>query len=642
MSTEVGAIHYDLDLDDSKFQRGAAGVKNELHGLEGAFARAEQGSKMFMGALIGLTVAGGAAIAFGVQQAANLETMKMGFVTLLGSMEKADAAMKMIQQDAAKTPFQLAGLTNANQLLTAVTGNAQQSERMLLNVGKALTAMGKGQPELDRIIVNLQQIGAVGHASAIDIKQFAFAGIPIYRMLNEEIKGTGKNLQDMISNGEITFEMLEKMFNNAGEGAGRFARAFELQGGTFNQVMSNFKDNIAIAMSEFVKQTGIFDAVKNALSGVTQALTNLTRPENMAKIIEIFGWMRDNFPIVAGIILGGLTPAIVALAGGFIALMAPLIPFMIAGAAIGAIIKVIVDAFGGWNNMMTALQPALQAIGEVFNNWILPPLRDIWNTISTQLIPALQSLWNIIAPILVPILQVLAEILVGAVLAAIIVVVNVLKFFIEIITAVVVKVDQGAKMIVSIWTWLKTNIIDTTLAFVNMVLNLITNLINSFVNAIRNALAPVLGAFNAIWNGIVNTLSGWVHNLFDWGSRLIHALADGIRSAIGAVVGAISDVLNKARSLLQGHSPPPEGPFKDLDKWGYNVGMSWVEGFRQAVGGLTLPSIAQGDFAGVGVPAGMSGVGTQNITMYIDKVGDQQDVDAIGRELAFRVGVQPK
>lgn len=209
-----------------------------------------------------------------ISTTADLESMRMGFVTLLGSAEKADKTLEMIKKDAATTPFELKGLIQANQLLTSVTRDGERSEKFLLNIGKALAAMGKGQEELDRVIVNLQQVGAVGHATMMDIRQFAFAGIPIFDMLKEETGLTGEALSDFISEGQVSFEMLEEMFAKAGTGSGKFAKAFENQAGTLNQLISNLKDNFTILGSEILTNTGLFDMLKAGVERVVTFLDN--------------------------------------------------------------------------------------------------------------------------------------------------------------------------------------------------------------------------------------------------------------------------------------------------------------------------------------------------------------------------------
>ena len=51
----------------------------------------------------------------GIKTAGDLESHRMGFKTLLGSIEEADKAILMIQEDAKKTPFEFQGLVEANK-----------------------------------------------------------------------------------------------------------------------------------------------------------------------------------------------------------------------------------------------------------------------------------------------------------------------------------------------------------------------------------------------------------------------------------------------------------------------------------------------------------------------------------------------
>jgi len=218
----------------------------------------------------GTAIAG--AIGYGVKIAADLQTAEVGLTTLLGSAEKAHATIQRLKVEAARTPFELPGLTQATQLLTSVTHDGDKSIKILLDVGEALAAMGKGQAELDRIIINLQQVAAVGHAATIDIKQFAFAGIPIYEMLAETTGKNGEALADFIAEGGVTFDLLTQMFDEANDAGGRFFGAFENQSGTFNQALSNMKDSFGIMMADIAQNTGIFDGLTESMVAVSNAM----------------------------------------------------------------------------------------------------------------------------------------------------------------------------------------------------------------------------------------------------------------------------------------------------------------------------------------------------------------------------------
>lgn len=212
------------------------------------------------------------AVSLGITVAADLETAQVGLETLLGSADEASATIDRLKVEAARTPFELPGLTQATQLLTSVTKDGDDSIDILLDVGEALAAMGKGQVELDRIIVNLQQIAATGKAATIDIKQFAFAGIPIYEMLAETTGKSGEALQDLISDGGVTFDLLTQMFDEANDEGGRFFNAFVNQSGTFNQAASNMKDSFGIMMADIVTQSGLFQGITDSMMGASQVM----------------------------------------------------------------------------------------------------------------------------------------------------------------------------------------------------------------------------------------------------------------------------------------------------------------------------------------------------------------------------------
>ena len=228
-------------------------------------------------AAIGIATVAAAGVALAWQAAktaGNLESWRQGFVNLLGSAEKADETIEMIKRDAAKTPFELPGLVQANLLLTQVTKEGPRSERMLLNVGKALSAAGKGQAELDRIIVNLQQIGNVGKITEMDIRQFGFAGINVLEMLADYYGTTKEKAAEMVKDSKDAFADLEGAFAKAGESGGKFENSFTLMSGTFNQLMSNLKDSFTILGAEVITQSGLFDIFKNAMAGATTWVNN--------------------------------------------------------------------------------------------------------------------------------------------------------------------------------------------------------------------------------------------------------------------------------------------------------------------------------------------------------------------------------
>lgn len=177
----------------------------------------------------------------GIEYNAQIEKYTTGFTNMLGSAEAANEAMKAIQEDAARTPFDVASLTEANQLLISAGENAGYSRKLIMALGDAVSATGGGDVELSRMAGNLQQIANVGKATAVDIKQFAYAGINIYQILADY---TGKSVQD-VQNMTVSYDLLSEALIAASEEGGRYYNAMDAQSQTMNGRVSTLKDNVS-------------------------------------------------------------------------------------------------------------------------------------------------------------------------------------------------------------------------------------------------------------------------------------------------------------------------------------------------------------------------------------------------------------
>ena len=180
-------------------------------------------------------------VSMGIEYNAQIEKYTTGFTNMLGSAEAANEAMKAIQEDAARTPFDVASLTEANQLLISAGENAGYSRKVIMALGDAVSATGGGNAELSRMAANLQQIANVGKATAIDIKQFAYAGINIYQVLADY---TGKSVQD-VQNMTVSYDLLSEALIAASEEGGRYYNAMDTQSQTMNGRVSTLKDNVS-------------------------------------------------------------------------------------------------------------------------------------------------------------------------------------------------------------------------------------------------------------------------------------------------------------------------------------------------------------------------------------------------------------
>lgn len=252
-----------LGLDTSEYEQGIEQAKKEtqsaanslnrsantagsgVSGMASQFAAASAKATVLANMLTSL---GTKAVSFangfvemGISYNAQIEKYTTGFTNMLGSAQAAQEAMQAIQEDAARTPFDVASLTQANQLLISAGENAAYSRKVINALGDAVSATGGGNAELSRMAANLQQIANVGKASAIDIKQFAYAGINVYQVLADY---TGKSVQE-VQNMTISYDLLSQALIAASEEGGRYYNAMDTQSQTMNGRISTLKDNVS-------------------------------------------------------------------------------------------------------------------------------------------------------------------------------------------------------------------------------------------------------------------------------------------------------------------------------------------------------------------------------------------------------------
>ena len=252
-----------LGLDTSEYEQGIEQARKEtqsaanslnrsantagsgVSGMASQFAAASAKATVLANMLTSLgTKAVGLAknfVEMGVSYNAQIEKYTTGFTNMLGSAQAAQEAMQAIQEDAARTPFDVASLTQANQLLISAGENAEYSRKVINALGDAVSATGGGSAELSRMAANLQQIANVGKAATIDIKQFAYAGINIYQILADY---TGKSVQE-VQNMTISYDLLSQALIAASEEGGRYYNAMDTQSQTMNGRISTLKDNVS-------------------------------------------------------------------------------------------------------------------------------------------------------------------------------------------------------------------------------------------------------------------------------------------------------------------------------------------------------------------------------------------------------------
>jgi hypothetical protein len=401
----IGSIAWELDLDDTKFKKGLEGASRDAKALGDSFRAAEAGSKVFAA---GLAAVGAGLVAFGVKS-----------VQAFNESEQVTTKLtKLILNQAGATMKQVDSLKAQAAAMQAVT---PYGDELVMQAQAQLATFDLSTDAIQKLIPGFLDMMSVEKGTAISMET-----------MKEEANGLGKALvgqTEMLVKQGFIFTKLQKEILKTGTEQERLQVITEVMGKTYGglalQLRNTFQGQMQAAqntLNDFMELVG--KAITERLTPLVGALNNwmaaMGGPAGMMQRLTDLGnqwaaWL----PVIIGLIIGGLTPALSAAAVSMWALFAPLAPFLAIGAAIGLIVKLLIDSFGGWGAVINKLQPAIQAFNDLWSMVIKPNLEVIWNLIQTQLVPALQGLWNTISPLLIPILKVLGTVLIGTLVVAI-------------------------------------------------------------------------------------------------------------------------------------------------------------------------------------------------------------------------------
>lgn len=292
------SINGEARIDTSQAEKSAQGLTEKLgDAMDKGASKAGKASALISMGMNAISVAAGNALTKIGEQAVQMvstvvstgldfnrqmENYQLAFQNLLGDAQAANEALDAIKADASSTPFDVAGLVSANRLLISTGQSAEEARQVINALGNAVSASGGGNEELQRMAANLQQIANVGQAAAVDIKQFAYAGIDIYGILSDY---TGKSREE-VQKLKISYDLLAAALEAASAEGGRYAGAMEAYSQTLQGQMDTLADNatqLAGALTE-----GLFEAQKDlvaAASGWVETLTDTLEAEGPAAML---------------------------------------------------------------------------------------------------------------------------------------------------------------------------------------------------------------------------------------------------------------------------------------------------------------------------------------------------------------------
>ena len=261
-STELATLKSRLSDAENGLGEFASDTKSSGESLTASVTAGTLAAKAYEAVGSALLSAGKKVIQAGVSYNAQLEQYQTALTNMLGSSQAAEQALENIKQDAAKTPFDTAGLVKANELLISTGVDADSSRKVILALGDAVSATGGGNDELSRMAQNLQQIRNAGQATSADIKQFAYAGIDVYGLLADYTGKTTAEVQNMT----VTYDDLTAALEKAADEGGRYYGSMSTQSETLNGQWSTLTDN-ATQLAGLLTE-GLTTALKKVASGM--------------------------------------------------------------------------------------------------------------------------------------------------------------------------------------------------------------------------------------------------------------------------------------------------------------------------------------------------------------------------------------
>lgn len=196
------------------------------------------------------------------------QQLEIAFSTMLKSKEKADKLMSELVDIAAKTPFDLQGVASSAKQMIAYGSSAENVGDELVMLGNVAAGVGSQLSEIAYLYGTLR---TQGRAYAVDIRQFAGRGIPIYEELAKVLGVTKDEVSGLVKEGKVGFKEVEQAFKNMTSESGIYYNLMQEQSKSLTGQLSNLGDALDTMLNEIGKDTqGIASAGISGLKGLIE------------------------------------------------------------------------------------------------------------------------------------------------------------------------------------------------------------------------------------------------------------------------------------------------------------------------------------------------------------------------------------
>ncbi|MGN6627528.1 MAG: tape measure protein, partial [Tepidisphaeraceae bacterium] len=240
IASRVSSLSGTVSRAASAFASGGSGVIAQASGIAGSAGQATAGIAG-MGTALGV-LAGAAAVAAGPIGGFLIEQTRIAFTTMAGSAAIAKTTLADLQKFADTTPFQFPEVSQAAKQLLAMGFDAKEVTGELRMLGDV--SSGLNQP-LGEIAYLYGQVKSRGSASAMELREFAMRGIPIYNELAKVLGVSVEQVRKLTSEGSVGFDQIQAAFRSMTSEGGRFHDLTQKQAESLEGLQSTAADAYA-------------------------------------------------------------------------------------------------------------------------------------------------------------------------------------------------------------------------------------------------------------------------------------------------------------------------------------------------------------------------------------------------------------
>ena len=508
--------------------------------------------KMQKTALVGLgaitTGLAGAGLA-GVKFNAQIEQYTATFATFTGSVDEANKTIERLKTLGASTPFEFTELADTTSLLMAYGFSADEAVNSLTMLGDA--SQGNAE-KLTSIATGFARMKSSGKVTLEYLNLMIENGFNPLNQVAEDTGMTMAEVYDAISDGEITFDQVEKAMKKMTSKGGQYFGLMENQSKTMNGMLSTLSDTVQMKLGEafevvngkiveilpnvisFIDNLDVNDVINGlgiligVLGTVLVTVTSLRGALALLKFMTIEGQVVSLGSAIAtkliipiSTLITTISP-VVGIIAGIIAIIT----------AVTLAIKQLWETNEGFRNVvMTAIKGITDTLNNAYNTIIKPvldnlvkilldvwnngikPLWDNWVAFVGAIISRMADLWNNIKPIVDWFISVF-----GPVLS-------------NIINSVANAFGSAIKTIINVaGSWLKN----------------ITSVVDGIMRTLNGIITFIKGVFTGnwkmAWQGVVDIFGGIFSTLGGLVSAPINAVIGLINGAIGAINSISVDI----------------------------------------------------------------------------------------------------